>query len=184
MHSVDAICLEIKFRAISFLLCCVYRDPSKAVAFWNDFGIMSNNALDKHENIAIVGDINENQLIDNTYLKQIMLLYNLTHVISSPARVTNSTSTLIDPVLISHGLICLHRDVLPVPSNISDHKATNIFLKSPLRCHKAIKRKVWLYNKADFNSLNTNNCISKTKWNFINNTNIDDGAVLLTVGDF
>ena len=72
MQSVDAIWLEVKFRSMIVLLCCIYRAPSKP--FWNGLSLMTGNALGKYGNITIVGDINENQFNNNCYLKQIMLL--------------------------------------------------------------------------------------------------------------
>ena len=75
-------------------------------------------------NLIIVGNINEDQLnINNHHLKDIQLLNNMKNVISEPARVTATTSTLIDPILVSQHCDPLHSGVMDIPGSISDHKA-------------------------------------------------------------
>jgi hypothetical protein len=50
-----------------------------------------------------------------------MNLFNLTNVIEKPTRVTEHSSTLLDPIIISDSVHYSFSDVLKVPSDISDH---------------------------------------------------------------
>jgi hypothetical protein len=47
-----------------------------------------------------------------------MNLFNLTNVIEKPTRITEHSSTLLDPIIISDSVH--YSDVLKVPSDISD----------------------------------------------------------------
>jgi hypothetical protein len=76
------------------------------------------------QNIILTGDLNSdlftshsNKLIDT------MDLFNLTNVIEKPTRVTEYSSTLLDPIIISDSIHYYFSDVLKVPSDISDHDA-------------------------------------------------------------
>ena len=80
--------------------------------------------------MVLLGDINEDQLsITNNKLKTIMLLNNMTNVITNPTRVTSTTSTLIDRIVISNNINCLYSDTLITPSHISDHYCTLAYVK-------------------------------------------------------
>ncbi len=69
-------------------------------------------------------------------------------------------------------------DVLPIPTQISDHKATLIILPSILSSDTAYTRKVWNYKKADYVKLNK--LISEYDWSVLNTRNIDDAVTLFT----
>jgi hypothetical protein len=60
-----------------------------------------------------------------------MNLLNLTNVIEKPTRVTEHSSTLLDPIIISDSIHYSFSDVLKVPSDISDHDASIIFIECP-----------------------------------------------------
>ena len=93
-------------------------------------------------NLIIVGDVDEDQLnVNNHHLKKIKLLNNMKNVISEPTRVTATTSTLIDPILVSQHCDPLHSGVLDIPGWISDHKATFIYIPFTSICSLAYKRK-------------------------------------------
>ena len=53
--------------------------------------------------IVVLGDLNENLLNNNnTNLKNIILFNNLDNVIKEPTRITATSTTLIDPILVSN----------------------------------------------------------------------------------
>ena len=56
---VYSIWVEIKYACECFLLCVVYRPPNTTDAFWNNFKVSIEFALDICNEIIIVGDINE-----------------------------------------------------------------------------------------------------------------------------
>ena len=75
----------------------------------------------------------------------IQLLNNLKIVISDPTRVTATSSTLIDPILVPHQCDPLHSGVLDIPLTVSDHRATFAYIPFTCICICAYKRKVWFY---------------------------------------
>ena len=54
---------------------------------------------------------------------------NLKNVITEPTRVTDTTATLIDPILDSQSSNVFDSGVIEIPNHISDHRAT--FLHVP-----------------------------------------------------
>jgi hypothetical protein len=74
-----------------------------------------------------------------------MNLFNLTNVIEKPTRVTEHSSTLLDPIIISDSIHYSFSDVLKVLSDISDHDASIIFfLECPKFQTRSFQREVWL----------------------------------------
>ena len=127
-------------------------------------------ALEINNNIIIVGDLNDNLLSTrSSKLRETMILNNLTNVIIEPTRVTDLTATLLDPILISDSVTNLNSGILDVPSSISDHKCTFIFLKFQSDSSQSTKRRVWNYKRADFVLLNS--LINNFDWSFLNNFN-------------
>ena len=118
---------SVNYRAMTFLLCIVYRSPNTPVAFWDRFNVTLERAYESNENVIIVGDLNQDLLNPNeNKLSNIMSLNNLTNVITKPARVTINTSTLIDPIIVSDPTKVIQADTLDVDKDISDHKATTV----------------------------------------------------------
>ena len=61
-----------------------------------------------------------------------MNLFNLTNVIEKPTRITEHSSALLDPIIISDSVHYSYSDVLKVPSDISDHnKSIFFFIECP-----------------------------------------------------
>ena len=75
-----------------------------------------------------------------------MNLFNLTNVIEKPTRITEHSSTLLDPIIISDSVHYSYSDVLKVPSDISDHDASIIFIECP-KFQISFQR--WLYERTD-----------------------------------
>ena len=166
---------EVTYHGKTILVCNVYRPPSSPVSFWDNFNISLEKAIESTPHIVVLGDINENQLSANTKFNQILLLNNLINVITVPTRITESTSTSIDPVAVSTELHVLDSGTIDVPVEISDHKGTYVHIRYPFNSFNTVTRKVWLYNKADYAKLNQ--LISEENWNFIDIVNVNDATV-------
>ena len=86
-----------------FVLCTTYRPPNARVAVWDYFNVRIERAMEVNLNIVVLGDVNENLLNNNiTNLKNIILFNNLDNVIKEPTRITATSTTLIDPILVSN----------------------------------------------------------------------------------
>ena len=92
-----------------------------------------------------------------------MNLFNLTNVIEKPTRVTEHSSTLLDPIIISDYMHYSFSDVLKVPSDISDHDASIIFKECPKFQTISFQREVWLYEQTDHANLSSK--LDTVDWN-------------------
>jgi hypothetical protein len=92
-----------------------------------------------------------------------MNLFNLTNVIEKPTRVTEHSSTLLDPIIISDYVHYSFSDVLKVPSDISDHDASIIFKECPKFQTISFQREVWLYEQTDHENISSK--LDTVDWN-------------------
>lgn len=58
-----------------------------------------------------------------------MLNCDLTNIIHEATRITDTTNTLIDPVLNSSHVVALHSGVIDTDNTLSDHKLHMFFWK-------------------------------------------------------
>ena len=176
----ETIWVEVKARGQSFLLCNTYRPEWTDQGYWGRLNHAIELACQINENIVITGDLNSD--LFNTYnnkLVDTMNLFNLVNVIDKPTRVTERTSTLLDPILLSDNLIVEYSDVLNIPNNISDHDAAVVFLQSPKSASRSFQRNIWLYDRADVNLFSDR--IRETDWNeMFENRDIDEMCNLFT----
>jgi hypothetical protein len=71
------------------------------------------------------------------------------NVIEKPTRVTEHSSTLLDPIIISDSIHYSFSDVLKVPSDTSDHDASIIFIECPKFQTRSFQREIWLFKRTD-----------------------------------
>ncbi len=164
----ESIWIEIRNKTHSILVCNLYRPPHYTNEFWDRLNISMELASDKVDHIVLVGDINEDQLNPRMHkFRDILTLNNMTNIINVPTRIAELSETLIDPICISDNIIVHDSGIINTPSDISDHLGTYIHLKFDSQSYTVYKRKVWYYNRADFNRLNE--LILTTDWSFISN---------------
>ena len=60
-------------------------------------------------------------------LKDKIMLNNPVNVINVPTRVTSTTRTLLDPIVLSEIIKVLDFGIVSVPADVSDHSAKYIF---------------------------------------------------------
>ena len=141
------------------LLCVVYRQPNANYPFWDKFQQSVENATNYSSNVVITGDLNVDFLSEHSHkLFDIMRLNNLKNMITEPTRTCNTRQSLLDPVLVSDNCNVLESYVIQVDRKYSDHEATIVYLKVPLKSINTYKRLVWDYRNADFETCN--DCIS------------------------
>jgi hypothetical protein len=103
-----------------------------------------------NQNIILTGDLNSDLFTShNNKLIDTINLSNLTNVIEKPTRVTEHSSTLLDPIIISDFIHYSFSDILKVPSDISDHDASIILIECPKFQTRSFQREVWLYERTD-----------------------------------
>jgi hypothetical protein len=73
--------------------------------------------------------------------------------------------TLLDPIIISDSVHYSFSDVLKVPSDISDHDASIIFIECPKFQIRSFQREVLLYQRTDHENLSSK--LDTVDWNAI-----------------
>ena len=115
LNTLEAICVELKFHSQNLALSInMYRPPEDT----NFFGMLERQ-LDcickKKKNILIMGDLNSNVLRNTRHeavanvndsnqerkLKNMVRKFALTNVIKEPRRITETTKTLFDFLIVS-----------------------------------------------------------------------------------
>ena len=106
-----------------------------------------------------------------------MSRYNLTNIIQDPTRVTDHSSTLIDPIIVNNSVNVIDSGVIGGDTTVSDHRATYIAIQNTHIKSTCFKRRVWSYNRADFNALNTD--INLYDWDSMFNSSVDINSMCL-----
>ena len=175
----ESIWVEIRKSNESFLVCATYRPPNYDNDYWRSMNLSVEKAFEVSQNIIILGDINEDQLnVNNKKIRNILLLNGLQNIINNPTRVTDRSSTLLDPIAISNNVKILNSGIYLTPKQISDHYGTYIYIQSSEKPVTPYKRRVWNYKRADFFKLNE--LITAKDWSFLNSYSIDEACLLFT----
>ncbi len=147
----ESVWIKVATKHDSYYVCTIYRPPSSDIEFWDLLDRNLEFISEISNNIIVVGDINEDQLnVRNHKLKDIMLVNTMKNVIVSPTRITDTTSTLIDPIMVNQDQHILKCGVLDVPSDISDHKITFAIIPFEINSDVSYTRSVWNFKRADF----------------------------------
>ena len=85
-----------------FLLCSTYRPEWTDADYWTRLNHAIGMVYQINQNIILTGDLNSDLFSSrNNKLIDTMNLFNLTNVIEKPTRITEHSSTLLDPIIIS-----------------------------------------------------------------------------------
>ena len=162
---LESVWVEVSSNKIKHLIGTVYRPPSAPSVFWEILNDNLETALNLSKHVIILGDFNEDLLNPNLHnFKDIILLNNLKNVITEPTRVTETTSTLLDPILVTDEIINLHSGVTSVDNSISDQYLTFLHCQHENTANTSYKRKTWLYKEANLEILNE--AIKLFNWNY------------------
>jgi hypothetical protein len=89
-----------------FLLCSTYRPEWTDVDYWTRLNHVIGRGYQINQDIILTGDMNYDVFTShNNKLIDTMNLLNLTNVIEKPTRVTDHSSTLLDPIIISDSIL-------------------------------------------------------------------------------
>ena len=116
--------LQIQHKRMkSILLCATYKPPEcPTTSFKEDFSDNYMKALSFGKDVVILGDLNCNLLKncpEGNALNDLCATLNLKQLVTSPTRVTEHSSSLIDVILASN--IALVIDTKVMETHISDH---------------------------------------------------------------
>ena len=144
--------------------------------------MLSNLSSSILSNLILVGDFNVNYTSSSTSplfleLKSLAESYSLSQVISDPTHFSHAgTPSIIDLAFIPSTFHSNHSILPPVSS--SDHNAILLSVSLPLsfpRPYKSSHRHIWLYHKADINSINS--LLSSIPWNSVLSSDLDSSRL-------
>ena len=171
----ESIWVKIKKDSELLLLGVFYSPKTADIDFFNSLNNNLEKAYDISQNLLLLGDFNEDLLNCNYYhLKDLFYINSLKNVINEPTR----GNAILDPIIVPTDFSYLDTGTILVPPNISDHNATYIILPFSYSTVHTFERNIWLYNKANFDSLN--NKIENFNWNNLLNCPINEACNLFT----
>jgi hypothetical protein len=129
---------------------------------------------DTHD-IIITGDFNINQLSDNhrNKISSLLTQYSFQQLITEPTYMTEHSSSLLDLVMVNNPTSVLHTEVgPPLLNQVRYHLPITGVLNHPTIVNASFKRKIFLYDKGDYESYR--NLLSVVDWDGIfRNDDID-----------
>lgn len=120
--NLEYLALRVKIKKRSFCFGVFYRPPHTNVGdFMSDVDDIVSSLSTTTDEILITGDFNINLFNLNNPLTTSFESYNLFQVINEPTRITNTTSTLLDPIFVSNPELVLSQGTISVDT-FSDHR--------------------------------------------------------------
>ena len=92
--------MRLYFSAKSVILSCIYRPHSAKPNRQNQLHILLGKLSDMKEPHIIVGELNINLLSDTSFADTLKADFYLAQLITEPMRITSSTATLIDHLIL------------------------------------------------------------------------------------
>ena len=153
--SLECIWLEIKLNNKKYLYGTFYIPPTSDLQTWRNIEHSIDLALNCNYDIILTGDFNINQLNNNINDKigSLMTQFSLHQLITEPTYVTEHSSSLLDLILVSNPLSVLFTDVgAPLLEQVRYHLPVIGLLHHSSKPWTSYKRKIFLYDKGDFDS--------------------------------
>ena len=158
--SAELLVVEIQLRRSPVLCGIFYRPPSSDVSVLTSVeSALEQLSPSKQDSLVLLGDFNIDRSPSSKHPQLNILLsiedkLGLKQVVSTPTRVTPTSSSLIDHIYISEHQTYSPCVCLP-PLMGSDHDTLKISLTNRQTSRQPSKRrKVWLYKQADFETAN------------------------------
>ena len=118
---VEDIWLQIQFKKLpSIIIGTIYRHP-KALSDSFDYILsLFKEICLRNKPVFILGDLNDDLLLQQAKLHKIIKIMKLSQVIEKPTRITETSKTLIDVLITNKNEMIVHTDVVPCP--VADHE--------------------------------------------------------------
>ena len=133
-----------------------YRPPCAGISLVELESCLLSLGLSDSKAVVLKGDFNVDLLSEGDMamdLKALMSGLGLTQIVSEPTHISSTSSTLLDHIFVTKESVAATVDVKP-PLGTSDHCVVESAISLvPCRSYKP-RRKVWLYEEADFMSMN------------------------------
>ncbi|VDI25694.1 Hypothetical predicted protein [Mytilus galloprovincialis] len=162
---IESMWFELNTKLRSILININYRSERQStVYFWQYFDQMLKNALDENNCIICLGDLNKNFMSDlPSNIRDIIFINGLINIIDKATHfdTRTSSSSLLDPILVTDSIPVLDKDTIPIDRGISDHDGTYVTIDCGFSKSRTYIRSIWDYKRGDYDLmkqkvLNTN----------------------------
>ena len=169
--------IEVSAAGKKLALGCLYRPPKLPYGVFANLYESLMSIYVKYEHTILVGDFNVNMLDLNAYSTKLLIdsfmdPFSLTQLIDKPTRVTDTSKTLIDLILVNKPQNALFSSCCDAPG-VSDHFFTYVAYSL-----KKEKFKPYQVTKRDFKNINWEgfrNSIEFAPWeNILSAENVND----------
>ena len=150
INGIECLCVEFNLQTSRLLVCVCYNPKKVNPMFWSKFDEMIEIINDdNYRNVVVLGDLNHDFLSDvNHTLFQTLETYNYSQLITEPTRITETSQTLLDPIVVSDK--SLVTDCGVTPPFCSDHCAVYASLNFSVVKSARMCKMVWRYKDTDY----------------------------------
>jgi len=155
VNDIECVWLELRFKNYKVLDGTFYIPPSSSDAVWNNFSHSIELAINCNFNqLIMVGDFNDNQLNQsNLRMSNVLTQFSLHQLITTPTYFTEHSSTLLDLIITDNANGVVYSEVGPsLLDQVRYHCPTLGLLNIEKQSPKPFKRKVYLYDRGDYNA--------------------------------
>ena len=155
LNGLECVWIQVKIRGHDILVCGIYRPPDANLDYWSLIHESIDRAKSTNvQDIVILGDLNNDLLVNNRSkkLQNLMQTYNLKQLIDESTHFTESSSSLIDVILVNKTNNVLASAVCDpfIPNLIRFHCPVAVLLKFLKPKQNCYSRKIWKYDLGDY----------------------------------
>ncbi|CAG2217111.1 unnamed protein product [Mytilus edulis] len=166
---IESMWFELKTKLRSILININYRSERQStVYFWQYFDQMLKNALDENNCIICLGDLNKNFMSDlPSNIRDIIFINGLINIIDKATHfdTRTSSSSLLDPILVTDSIPVLDKDTIPIDRGISDHDGTYVTIDCGFSKSRTYIRSIWDYKRGDYDLMKQK--VLNTNWEIL-----------------
>ena len=176
---LEIIWFEINHQNHKILIGNTYRPPNSHVGWWDNLQMVINEIIESkvYNNILFVGDLNAHiPSTDGNRMLKFLDHNNMYHLIDTPTRVTEYSSTILDQFIINNKEL-VYKTLVEDPVSTNDHCTIGIWLKFSVPKKKCYQRLMWDFTNCNYERFN--DILSEIDFSFCDNITDIDSCVLL-----
>ena len=156
--SLELLMVDLKLKQGNLLCGVFYRPPSSAPSILTLLdSTLEELPPNKQKSLVLLGDFNidsRNQNLPSlSLINSIQDKFGLQQVVTEPTRTSSTSETIIDHAYLADKAMLSSCETEP-PLEDSDHRSISLKLHLLPPRGKRVRRKVWIYKQADFDTAN------------------------------
>nr|CAI5860690.1 unnamed protein product [Callosobruchus analis] len=177
---IEQVWIQISLNSLKFTVGVLYKPPNVSHGSLEIIGDALSIVYPMSSETIVMGDLNINLLNENAIdvksFKRLADSFNLTQIVQEATRISDSSHTLLDIILVSNANAVSRTGAVLLPA-VSDHLLTFCCLELPSICHSP---KTVTYGDLKNMDLNLMNDIcSNVNWSYIEQLNDIDTKISL-----